>query len=256
MHGIKAVAGRDGQLTAALADVLVKGISQERVRRLFGMLPRHTPALRDLAPEWPRILPSDAPLTTVERWQQVFARTTAGDWPNGTDGSATVLDIVRLLAKGPAIAAEAGETLLSGIARALWRRALQDGPAEALPVTLTRQRSDDGLEPATHVICASAMTLASAPRPYVRLLALNTGRWPRGISEDRLIPDHLLPIDELDPLPIADADRRDFATIIAAAKSVTASFSRRDVEGRLLGLSPLVTSIARKCSSGAAIPPP
>jgi hypothetical protein len=44
-----------------------------------------------------------------------------------------------------------------------------------------------------------------------------------------------MPIDELDPLPIAEADRRDFATIIAAAKSVTASFSRRDVEGRLLG---------------------
>ena len=123
-------------------------------------------------------------------------------------------------------------------------------------MTLTRLRSDDGLEPATHVIFASAMALASAPRAYVRLLALNTGRWPRGISEDRLIPDHVMQIDELDPLPIADADRRDFATIVAAAKSVTASFSRRDVEGRLLGRSPLVTSIARKCSSGATIPPP
>ena len=121
VHGAKAVASRDGQLAAALAEVLVKGVSQEKVRRLFGMLPRHTPALRDLPPIWTRILPSDAPLTTVERWQQVFARTPTGDWPNGTDGSATVLDIVGLLAKGPAIAAEAGETLLSGIARALWR---------------------------------------------------------------------------------------------------------------------------------------
>ena len=165
VHGTKAVASRDGQLAAALAEVLVKGVSQEKVRRLLGMLPLHTPALRDLPPIWTRILPSDAPLTTVERWQQVFAPTPAGDWPNGTDGSATVLDIVGLLAKGPAIAAEAGETLLSGTARALWRRALQDGPAEALPVTLTRLRSDDGLEPATHVIFASAMALASAPRP-------------------------------------------------------------------------------------------
>jgi hypothetical protein len=119
-------------------------------------------------------------------------------------------------------------------------------------VTLTRLRSDDGLEPATHVIFASAMALASAPRAYVRLLALNTGRWPRGISEDRLIPDHVMPIDELDPLPIAEADRRDFATIIAAAKSVTASFSRRDVEGRLLGRSPLVTSIKPEVYLGRA----
>ena len=249
VHGIKAVAGRDGQLAAALAEVLVKGLSQERVRRLFAMLPRHAPALRDLPPAWTRILPADAPLTSLHRWQQVFARTAAGEWPDGIDHSATVLGILRLVARGPGVAAEAGETLLSGIARALWRRALQDGPAEALPVTLTRLRSDDGLEPATHVIFASAMALASAPRAYVRLLALNTGRWPRGISEDRLIPDHVMPIDELDPLPIAEADRRDFATIIAAAKSVTASFSRRDVEGRLLGRSPLVTSIARKCPS-------
>jgi hypothetical protein len=249
VHGVKAVGGREGQLAAALAEVLVKGLSQERVRRLFAMLPRHAPALRDLPPTWTRVLPADAPLTSLDRWQQVFARTAADDWPEGIDHSATVLDILRRVAQGPAIAVEAGDTLLSGVARALWRRALQDGPAEALPVTLTRLRSDDGLEPATHVIFASAMALASAPRPYVRLLALNTGRWPRGISEDRLIPDHVMPIDELDPLPIAEADRRDFATIIAAAKSVTASFSRRDVEGRLLGRSPLVTSVAHKCPS-------
>jgi hypothetical protein len=252
VHGINAVAGRDGQLAAALAEVLVKGLSQERVRRLFAMLPRHAPALRDLPPDWTRILPADAPLTSLARWEQVFTRTAADDWPEGIDHSATVLDILRLVAQGPTVAAEAGETLLSGVARALWRRALQDGPPEALPVTLTRLRSDDGLEPATHVIFASAMALASAPRAYVRLLALNTGRWPRGISEDRLIPDHVMPIDELDPLPIAEADRRDFATIIAAAKSVTASFSRRDVEGRLLGRSPLVTSIKPEVYLGRA----
>src|ERR1700730_3934775 len=96
------------------------------------------------------------------------------------------------------------------------------------------------------------MALASAPRPHVRLLALNTGRWPRGISEDRLIPDHVMPVEQLDPLPIADADRRDFETIVAAAKSVTASFSRRDVEGRLLGRSPLVTSMQEEIYLGRA----
>lgn len=74
------------------------------------------------------------------------------------------------------------------------------------------------------------MALASAPRPYVRLLALNGGRWPRRISEDRLIPDHVIPIEKLDPLPISDADRRDFETILATAKSVAISHSRRDVE--------------------------
>jgi hypothetical protein len=255
VHGIKAVAGREGQVAAALAEVLVKGISQERVRRLFAMLPRNTPPLRDLPSDWVRVLPSDAPLTAIARWEQVFASTPASDWPAGIDRSAIVLDILRLVAQGPGIAAQAGEMLLSGVARALWRRALRDGPEQALPVTLTRLRSDDGLEPATHVIFASAMALASAPRPYVRLLALNTGRWPRGISEDRLIPDHVIPVDEFDPLPIADADRRDFASIIDAAKSVTASFSRRDVEGRLLGRSPLVTGMNKEIYLGRARTP-
>jgi hypothetical protein len=112
-----------------------------------------------------------------------------------------VLEVVRLLAKGSQAADEIGEKLLNGVPLALWRRALDDGPAAALPVTLTRQHLNDGLEPASNVIWASAGTLASSPRAHVRLLALNAGRWPRGLSEDRLIPDHVLPIDELDPLP-------------------------------------------------------
>ena len=252
VHGIKAVARRDGQLAAALADALVKGLSQERVRRLFAMLPDKTPALRDLPRQWTRLLPSDAPLTALERWRQVFVRAAASDWPDGIDRSHIVLEVLALIAKGPIAASEAGEKLLSGVALALWRRALEDGPPEALPVTLTRLRQDDDLEPASNVIFASAMALASAPRPYVRLLALNTGRWPRGISEDRLIPDHVIRIEELDPLPIADADRRDFATIIAAAKAVTISFSRRDVEGRLLGRSPLIAGMEREIYLGRA----
>src|SRR5205085_5619231 len=70
VHGTKAVAGRDGQLAAALAELLVKGIAQERVRRLFAMLPGNTPMLHDLPRDWTRVLPPDAPLTALERWQQ------------------------------------------------------------------------------------------------------------------------------------------------------------------------------------------
>ena len=162
--------------------------------------------------------------------------------------------MVRLLAKGSQAADEIGEKLLSGVPLALWRRALDDGPAAALPVTLTRQHLDDGLEPASNVIWASAGTLASSPRAHVRLLALNAGRWPRGISEDRLIPDHVLPIEELDPLPVADGDKRDFATIIAMARSATISYSRRDVEGRLLGRSPLISDFDEIYLGRARIP--
>ena len=213
-----------------------------------------TPAIADLPPDWPRVLPTDAPLATVERWEQAFAQATPSDWPDGVDRSGLVLDILRILEKGPEAAREAGEKLLPKLPLKLWERALEEGPAAALPVTLTHLRVDDKLEPASHPIWTSAISLAAAPRPFVRLLALNAGRWPRRISEDRLIPDHIIAIKDLDPLPVADGDRRDFATIIASAKHATISFSRRDVEGRLLGRSPLIGDIKEIYLSRGRIP--
>ena len=253
VQGVKAVTTADGQTAAALADVLVKGISQEPVRRLFRRL-NGTPALRDLPQDWPRVLPTDAPLATVERWEQAFAQTVPGDWPDGVNRSGIVLDVLRILEKGPTAAREAGEKLLPKLPLRLWNRALEEGPPTALPVTLTNLRVDDNLEPASHPIWASAVSLAATPRPFVRLLGLNAGRWPRRISEDRLIPDHIIPIDELDPLPIADGDRHDFSTIIASARQATVSFSRRDVEGRLLGRSPLIGGIKDIYLSRGRIP--
>jgi hypothetical protein len=38
VHGVKAVTHRAGQTAAALAEALIKGISQERVRHLFALL--------------------------------------------------------------------------------------------------------------------------------------------------------------------------------------------------------------------------
>ena len=86
-----------------------------------------------------------------------------------------------------------------------------------------------------------ASALAASPRRFVRLLGLNSSRWPRGISEDRLLPDHIIPTAELDPLPVSPADRRDFETILATtAGEVVLSRARRDSDGRLLGRSPLL----------------
>ena len=160
------------------------------------------------------------------------------------DRSALILDMFSLIECGPDAAPEAGERLLTGLTLKLWRRALTEGPATALPVTLSELRIDDRTEPepANSIIWCSASALASAPRPFVRLIGLNSGRWPRQIAEDRLIPDHVIPLDELDPLPVAEADRRDFATIRAmTAHSIALSYSRRDAEGRLLGKSPLIS---------------
>src|SRR3546814_11044481 len=86
-----------------------------------------------------------------------------------------------------------------------------------------------------------ASALAASPRRFVRLIGLNSSRWPRGIAEDRLIPDHIIPTVELNPLPVSLADRRDFETILATtAGEVVLSRARRDSDGRLLGRSLLL----------------
>ncbi|QOZ33222.1 PD-(D/E)XK nuclease family protein [Bradyrhizobium sp. CCBAU 53421] len=241
VHGVKALTTRDGQAVAALAEVLVKGLSQERVRRLLPLT--QGGPLRDLPGEWTRVLPVDAPLTSAERWERVLTQADDAEWPDGKNRTADVMEVIRLLDRGTESAELAGETLLSGVQRSLWRRALREGPAQALPVTLASLRIEDGIEPATNAIWTSALALASSPRSHVWLLGLNAGRWPRRISEDRLIPDHVLPIEQLDPLPVADGDKRDLKTIVRMAQSVQISFSRRDAEGRMLGRSPLISDL-------------
>ena len=83
VHGVKAVTNRDGQTAAALAETLIKGVSQERVRRLFALLHDASKAIVGLPRDWTRVLPKAAPLTTVERWEQAFTQADANDWPDG-----------------------------------------------------------------------------------------------------------------------------------------------------------------------------
>ncbi len=254
VHGVRATTQKEGQTAAALAQLVVNGLSQERVRRLFALLDGASPAIDGLPGEWTRLLPQDAPLTTLGRWKQVFAALAPSHWPDGVDRSSMIFNALTLIDLGHEAAPQIGETLLPRRALLLWHRALVEGPAEALPTTIASLRVADNLEPASHVIWTSAISLASAPRPFVRLLALNSGRWPRRISEDRLIPDHVIPIETLDPLPIAEGDRRDYHAILASAREVSVSLSRRDEGGRMLGRSPLIAGIGETYLSRARTP--
>lgn len=244
VHGVQAVSTRDGQTAAALAEVLLRGVSQDRVRRLFALLRTTGDALVDLPAEWTRVLPPDAPLLSLTRWRQLFGRLRPADWPGGVDRAGATLPILEVLDRGADAAEEAGERFLSGPARAIWRKAMKEGPAAALDVTLADLRIDDGRDPATAMAWIPAAALAASPRRFVRLVGLTSRDWPRGISEDRLLPDHVIPIGDLDPLPVAEADRRDFRTIIAeTSEIVVLSRARRDAGGRQLGKSPLFPRI-------------
>jgi PD-(D/E)XK nuclease superfamily len=240
VHGVKAVTTREGQAAAALADIVVRGLSQSRLRRLAALC-RDSAPFEALPEGWLRVLPTDAPLSTPSAWNRLLSRLTPEDWPDGTDHARTLRVATELLAKGPDAAPEIGNAFLKGRALVIWRKALLAGPAASIDATLETLKQDDELEACVSVAWMPASALAASPRRFVRLIGLNSSRWPRGIAEDRLIPDHIIRTAELDPLPVSLADRRDFETILATTSGeVILSRARRDSDGRLLGRSPLL----------------
>jgi len=236
-HGRSALTTRDGQAAAALADILVHGLSQDRVRRLIALAHAPGTPLSTLPEGWRSMLPEGAPLNSPVRWRQVFAQ--GGDAAKPTE--IVLMPVIDLLHRGPEAAEEAGETLLSGVARTLWRRALAREAPGAIERALVELRVPDPVDPACSIVWAPAAELAACPRAHVRLLGLNAQTWPRKAMEDPLLPAHLVPPSMLDVLPLAEADRRDFRTIgVTTTKSLVLSFGRRDPTGRLLGRSPLL----------------
>ncbi len=244
VHGVTVTACREGQAAAALADILLRGLSQTRMRRLNTLLRAHAGPFADLPEGWTRILPAGAPLSSPEAWARLIGGLDANHWPGGADRGPALADIVGLLSRGIEAADDAGETLLRGHARDIWRRALAEGPAASLDLTLETLRQDDGIDACVSVCWMPANALAASPRRFVRLLGLNSARWPRAMVEDRLLSDHIVPTAELDPLAVAAADRRDFATVLTTTESeIVLSRARRGEDGRLLGRSTLLLQV-------------
>lgn len=223
VHGRPVAATREGQLAAALADALLNGLTRRSLRRC---------ALATLPEGWARALPRKVTLNSAGSWNKALSRMSAADWPDGADGTASLREIVDLILAGPSGAEIAGERLLSGRARLIWRRALLAGPAPALLDTIAAMRQDDGLDGCSSVSWMPASALAAAPRRYVWLLGLNAGAWPRQSREDALLPGHIVPARTLDPVPMAQSDRQDFDAITGNCAQLVLSFARRDGAGR------------------------
>ena len=233
-HGRRALTTRDGQSAAALADILLQGLSQDRVRRLAQLAHHEATPFGRLPNDWATGLPRSAPLDMPVRWRQALADRRAGE-------ADVLLTAVDLLDGGVERATEAGDTFLRGSARLLWQRALARAPASALGSTLGELRLPDTIEPAASIGWMHASALATCPRPYVWLLGLNARTWPRASLEDPLLPDHIIPSAELDPLPVTYMDRLAFRAISGTTeRELICSASRRDATGRLMGLSPLL----------------
>lgn len=239
-HGLPVLASREGQACAALADVLLNGLGQDRIRRLFGHAAGRSRALADLPANWSLGLQSGAALFEIDQWRRALDDA-VGRRADGGDPRPIVMPVFQLLAKGPEVAAQAGAMLLGKAARALWTEALRRAPAEGLEFSLQDLRLPDGRDPGTSAVWCPASHLAGAPRPWVRLLGMTARSWPRRTAEDPLIPAHILPRAVLDPDPVTEQDRRAFAVITSqAARGCVLSQSRRNAQGGQLSPSPLI----------------
>lgn len=233
--GISALSTRAGQTCAALADVMINGLSQDRVRRLSLL----SPYLSELLPaDWMKGIPTEAGLFEPEHWARSLKSLSRSD---GFPIAATLMPVLRDLVEGPIGALKLGELLLRGKSLGLWQEALRLGPAAAVEMTLTSLRIADESDPANNVVWAKAVDLVGAPRKHMRLLGLSSRSWPRGDSTDPLLPDHVLNERELVDLPRLERDRLTFEILAGhPASRVMLSRSRRSAEGAFLAKSALL----------------
>ena len=249
-HGIPALATREGQTCAALADILLRGLSQERVRLLFARVP---PAREGIPLDWAKGLTRSAALTSPQLWEHALQRAGA----ERTDGDVverTLQPVLELLAGGISEADRAGRRLLRGPALSLWQDALRMAPPQAIELSLQALRVDDGQEPGNTIVWGPAHHLAAAPRKYVRLLGLEANAWPRPAIEDPLLPQHLLGSIRLPSADIADDDRMMHDIIVSRSANYTLSRGHRSATGALQAASTLWRGDQERIVGRSAIP--
>jgi RecB family exonuclease len=252
-HGIPALSTRDGQRCAALADVLLHGLNQRRMRRLVSLCRGQHDLLGELPQQWMAWIPRGATLARVEDWRRAISAAVVRD--PCLAAAQAVLPLVDLLTKGISTTREAGQQFLRGRALQLWEAALRTAPPEAIELSLQNARFESENDAADSIVWCSARDLAAAPRPHVRLLGLTNRNWPRRAGGDAILPDHVLPADEFDVDPVAKADRRHFRVILQAASGeIVLSRSRRSAQGSRVGRSPLLRDRPESSLSRARIP--
>ena len=241
VRGRSATSTFPGQQAASLATVLLQGLSHDRVVRALRLL-HSTSKLKSLPSDWyTRPRPGCTAPLKLGHWQ-ISLDKLAKDPERKRIFAPPCCPFSTSCRKVLEAAEQVGEELLSGQARAIWRRALLDGPPEALMTTIGQVRVPDESDPNANVIWGPANTVASAPRPFTLMLGLTSRHWPRQGREDALLPSHILDPASLEPASVTVQDRTHFAVLRDAADEIVYSRSRRDSEGRLLGISPLAPS--------------
>ncbi|UWU76603.1 PD-(D/E)XK nuclease family protein [Bradyrhizobium huanghuaihaiense] len=252
-HGIPALSTRDGQRCAALADVLLHGLNQQRMRRLISLCRGQGTSLDALPQRWLASLPHGATLARPEDWRRAISAAALKD--PSLAGAQTVLPLLEVLAKGISAAKSAADHFLRSRALQLWEAALRSAPPEAIELSLENARFASENDAADSIVWCTARDLSAAPRAHVRLPGLTNRSWPRHSGNDSIVPDHVLSTDEFDADPVAKADRRHFRVILeGTSKGIVLSRSRRSALGARLGRSPLLQNARETPLSRASVP--
>jgi hypothetical protein len=251
-HGIPALATREGQACAALADILLRGLSQERVRLLFARLPR-SPAKENLPSDWAKGLRRSAALTSPGLWRHALEQT-RGERANGDLAERTLLPILEDLAGGIASADVVGHRILKGPTLTLWRDALRVAPPQAIELSLQALRVADGREPGNSIAWGPAGHVAAAPRAHVRLIGLDANTWPRRSNENPLLPQHLLGQLRLPSAEAAEGDQMIYDIIVGQSTSYSLSRAYRSATGSLQAASTLWPKERERVVGRTAIP--
>jgi hypothetical protein len=223
VHGRPALATRDGQRCAALADLLRGGLSQARVRRLL-RLARNQGTPLDQLPDEDLPVSASASLSTAADWQRALSAR--------PDFAAVLGPILEVLGRGIESANDAAEWLLRGRSRRLWDEALRAAPASALMFTLETLHVAEDRDPADAIVWCSADELAGAPRRFAWLLGVTAGSWPRSAGLDPTLPGYLVDPRLVNPDPIEAADLRCHAVIAAHATEAMHSTGRLSADGK------------------------
>lgn len=238
VHGVPALSTTDGQTCAALADVLLSGLNQERVWRLIRRLPK-VPFAATIPSDWFEAIPREAALPTPDHWRYALRAGEAAR-EDGDLAERVLMPMLELLAGGADSAGDAGRALLSGSALTMWDEALQSAPPQAVAISLSELRVSDGRDPGNSIVWCPASQLAASPRPWTRLLGLTSRSWPRSADDDPLVPDHLLPREMLRPVGVAERDRLHFEIIRATTNhELVLSRPQRNPTGGVLSPSAL-----------------
>ena len=252
-HGIPALTTRDGQRCAALADILQRGLNQQRMRRFVSLCRGERNPFDSMPRHWLTSLPRGASLSRLEDWRAAISASASKD--SSLAGAQAILPSIEVLARGISAAAEAGGHLLRGRALQLWQAGLRSAPPEAIELSLQSARFESEHDAADSVVWCSAKDLATAPRPYVRLLGLTNRNWPRRQGNDSIVPDHVLSGEVVDFDPIERADRRYFRIILESSTGkAVLSRGRRSAQGSRVGRSPLLEDRPETQVSSARVP--